>query len=56
MCSSTLGPATTPSLVTCPTTKMAMPWVLAVCISMLVDSRTWLTLPGAEDTSSRYMV
>ena len=56
MCSSTLGPATTPSFVTWPTTKMAMPRLLAICISMAVDSLTWLTLPGAEETSSRYMV
>ena len=56
MCSSTRGPATIPSLVTWPTMKMATPRLLAICISRLVDSLTWLTLPGAEFKSSRNMV
>ena len=47
-CSSVLGPAIAPSLVTWPTRKMGMPERLAVSISRTVASRTWLTLPGAE--------
>ena len=50
MCSSTRGPATVPSLVTCPTMKMEMPLLFASRRKTPVDSRTWETLPGAEDT------
>lgn len=32
------------------------PIPFAICISTFVDSRTWDTLPGAELTSSLYMV
>ena len=56
MCSSTLGPATTPSFVTCPTIKMITPSPFAICIRTEVLSLTWDTLPGAEDTASLYMV
>ena len=56
ICSSTLGPATTPSFVTCPTIKIDIARPFASCINVFVDSLTWLTLPGAELTSSLYMV
>ena len=56
ICSSTRGPATTPSFVTCPTIKIVTPYPFAICIRRFVDSRTWLTLPGAEEISSRNMV
>ncbi len=56
MCSSTLGPATTPSFVTCPTMKMDVPLPFAICIKTPVDSRTWETLPGADVTLSLYIV
>ena len=51
-----IGPATTPSFVTCPTTKIVMPCSFARRIKTLVVSRTWLTLPGAEPISSLYIV
>ena len=56
ICSSTLGPATTPSLVTWPTINIDIPMLFAICIRTEVDSLTWLTLPGAELISSRYIV
>ena len=56
MCSSIRGPAMAPSLVTCPTRKIAVPLSLARRMSRLVHSRIWLTLPGAEAISGRYMV
>ena len=56
ICSSTRGPATTPSFVTCPTIKIAIFSRLASCISTLVASRTWLTLPAPELISSQYIV
>ena len=56
MCSNTLGPATTPSFVTCPTMKMEIPIPFAICIKTPVDSRTCDTLPGAEETSSLNIV
>ena len=56
MCSSTLGPATVPSLVTWPTMRIDTPNPLASCSRTLVDSRTWDTAPGAADTDSLYMV
>ena len=56
ICSSTLGPATVPSFVTCPTIKIGIPIPFASCISTWVDSLTCETLPGAEDTSSLYIV
>ena len=45
-----------PSLVTCPTRKMGTPVFLAAAIRRMVDSRTWLTLPGAEATFPLNMV
>ena len=56
MCSSILGPAMAPSLVTCPTRKMAVPLSLHRRMSKLVHSRIWLTEPGALAISGRYMV
>ena len=48
MCSSRRGPATMPSLVTCPTISTGVWVALAYCSSRSVDSRTCVTLPGAE--------
>ena len=56
MCSSTRGPAIAPSLVTCPTSMIAQPLVLARRISTEADSRTCETEPGALASSGRYMV
>ena len=52
MCSSTRGPAMAPSLVTWPTSRIGR-WVdLASWSRRAVASRTWVTEPGAEPTSS----
>ncbi len=56
MCSSTLGPARVPSLVTCPTSSSTVSLCLAKRVSAAADSRTWATPPGAEAISSRCMV
>ena len=56
MCSSTLGPAIWPSLVTCPTSSRAKPRALARRISSWALARTWETVPGAESRLSTYMV
>lgn len=56
MCSSSRGPARLPSLVTWPTRKTGVPERLAISISRMADSRTWLTLPGAEVSSALNMV
>ena len=48
MCSSTRGPASEPSLVTWPTSTMAVPVALAVRVSCAAHSRTCATEPGAE--------
>ena len=56
MCSNVRGPATFPSFVTCPTIKIAIPYCLATCISLAVTSRTCVTVPGADPTSSTTMV
>ena len=56
MCSSTLGPAMEPSLLTWPMTKTVMPSPLASCISAMVQSFTWLTLPAGESSASLYSV
>ena len=56
MCSSTRGPASWPSLVTCPTRKMATFDCLAKRTSMAVLSRIWLTEPGADCRLSLKMV
>ena len=56
MCSSILGPATTPSFVTCPTINIEILSLFASCIRTDVDSLTWLTLPGADAVFSQYIV
>ena len=45
-----------PSLVTCPTRKVAIPRPLARAMSRAPHSRTWLTLPGADSSPGRYTV
>ena len=56
MCSSTLGPASEPSLVTWPTSSSTVLVRLAKRVSAAADSRTCETPPGADDRSSRCMV
>ena len=56
MCSSTRGPASVPSLVTCPTRNSAMPDCFAKRTSCAADSRTCATLPGADCRFSVYAV
>ncbi len=56
MCSKTLGPATIPSFVTCPTIKMDIPSPFASRSRLPVVSLTWLTEPGDAWISSRYIV
>ena len=56
MCSSTRGPAIWPSLVTWPTMITVRPVRLANPISAWAAARTWATVPGAESSSSAYMV
>ena len=51
-CSSALGPATVPSLVTCPTRITAVSIRLATCMIAAAASRTWPTDPGAPPISS----
>ena len=46
------GPAIEPSLVTWPTSTVAMPRSLATRISAAATSRTWLTPPGDPSTSA----
>ena len=46
-CSSTRGPAIEPSLVTWPTSSVAMPRALATPMRLPATSRTWVTLPAA---------
>ena len=48
MCSSTRGPASAPSLVTWPTSTMAVPLALAARVRCAAHSRTWATEPGAR--------
>ncbi len=48
MCSSTRGPASAPSLVTWPTSTMAVPLALAARVRCAAHSRTCATEPGAE--------
>ncbi len=43
ICSKTRGPASVPSLVTCPIIKIEVPVVLANCVSIPEHSLTWLT-------------
>ena len=56
MCSSTRGPAMTPSLVTWPTRISTNPRCLATRINSCAAPRTWLTVPGALSSVSRYIV
>ncbi len=56
MCSSTRGPASAPSLVTWPTSTIAVPRLLAMRVSCAAHSRTCATEPGAEVSSSLYIV
>ena len=56
MCSSTRGPASVPSLVTCPTSTRAKPRDLASRISSAAQVRTWATVPGALSSASSHMV
>src|SRR5260370_1103539 len=56
MCSSTRGPAMTPSLVTWPTRMTVKPRRLARRMSSCAAARTWLTVPGPLSSVSRYMV
>src|SRR5260221_10801520 len=56
MCSSTRGPAISPSLVTWPTSTTTKPRRLASPISSCAAPRTWLTVPGALSSVSRYIV
>ena len=55
-CSSVFGPASVPSLVTCPTSTTGIPSALASSISRSVDSRTWPTEPGGPSSSSEATV
>ncbi len=48
MCSSTRGPASAPSLVTWPTSTIAVPLALAARVRWAAHSRTCATEPGAE--------
>ena len=48
MCSSTRGPASAPSFVTCPTKTIVVPVCLACRVSCAAHSRTCATDPGAE--------
>ena len=56
MCSSTRGPAISPSFVTWPTSTTVMPRRLARPISSCAAPRTWLTVPGELSSVSRYIV
>ena len=56
MCSSTLGPAMLPSLLTCPITNTVTPCPFATCISAMVQSFTCPTPPAGESSSSLYSV
>ena len=51
-CSSTLGPASMPSLVTWPTSSRAVSWRLAMRARAAAHSRTWATEPGALPSSA----
>ena len=55
-CSSTRGPAIAPSLVTCPTSTVAMPRSLATAISAAATARTWVTPPAVPSTAGEAIV
>ena len=50
------GPATEPSLVTCPTRIVAIARSLATAVSAAATSRTWVTPPGTPSTSAAAIV
>ncbi len=52
MCSSTRGPASVPSFVTWPISSVATLRDFANRVSCAAHSRTWLTEPGADCSSS----
>ena len=52
MCSSTFGPAITPSLLMWPTMKTVTPLLLQYCIRRIVQSLTCVTEPGEACLSS----
>ncbi len=56
MCSSTRGPATAPSLVTCPTRNTGVREPLAKCSIASPHSRTCVTVPGPPSRSARESV
>ncbi len=55
-CSSERGPAIAPSLVTWPTSTMAMPLDFAAAVSAVVTARTWVTPPTTPSVSPAFMV
>ncbi len=52
ICSKVFGPATEPSLVTCPTKKTEKPVLLAIFNNLEVDSLTWPIEPALPLNSS----
>src|SRR3990170_3262220 len=56
MCSSSRGPAMSPSLVTWPTMNAGTPETFAQRIRSIVHWRSWATLPGACEAASEYTV
>ncbi|OQC28362.1 MAG: hypothetical protein BWX71_00878 [Deltaproteobacteria bacterium ADurb.Bin072] len=54
ICSSILGPATSPSLVTCPTMNTVTPLALAISMRTPAQWRICDTLPGGAPTDSEY--
>ena len=55
-CSSARGPATEPSLVTCPTRMVVSDRSLATAVSADATSRTWVTPPGTPSTPAAAIV
>ncbi len=55
MCSSSRGPASAPSFVTCPTRNVGTDRSFASRSSRAAQSRTWLTLPAGVFSSGEYM-
>ena len=56
MCSTTLGPAICPSLVTCPTSSMAVPFCLAKRTSASEPAFNCDTVPGAASIEGAHRV
>ena len=56
MCSRSLGPASAPSLVTCPTKRAHTPRLRQYSMMRVATARTWFTLPGRPSTSGQAMV